>query len=99
MCLFGIVFQLAQMIISSATTLLFLCSFAGCCKFLITFVHDIKEQLNDLNEYVRKQPKIFTIQKDIEVKKKLCRIIQCHGDAKQLRLRTFFYTSVSMTAN
>lgn len=86
------------MIISTATTLLFLCSFAGCCKFLITFVQDIKEQLKDLNKDVRKQSKIFTIQKDIEVKKKLCRIIQCHGDAKELSLRPFLLFEMAFMA-
>lgn len=72
------------MIISTATTLLILCSFAGCCQYLVAFVHDIKEKLHDLNNDVRIRSKIYTIQENIEVKKKLCNAIRFHGDAKQL---------------
>lgn len=84
--LFSMCFQMIQMIISIALTLLFQCSFVGCCQFLVIFVDDIKQQLHDLNDDVRNQSKIFTVQKNIEVKRKLCRIIELHGDTIQLSL-------------
>lgn len=91
--IFTVIIQVMQSLSATMIPLLLLGTFVSCCRFLIAFVRDIEENLNDLSVDLSSQ-KTLSTQQYIEIKRKLCGIMKLHAEFKQL---SFNFQSLKVT--